>query len=64
VPPPSSAVGNVISYFSGHYQRYGLNVQAIVDHLGGFLYIAATAPGSQPDINAPLLSNAMSCLLF
>jgi hypothetical protein len=52
IVPPKSAVGNVISYFSGHYQRYGLNVQAIVDHLGRFLYIAVAAPGSQPDVNA------------
>ena len=52
IVPPASAVGNVISYFSGHYQRYGLNVQAIVDHLGRFLFIAVAAPGSQPDGNA------------
>jgi hypothetical protein len=50
--PPSSVVGNVKSYFSGHYQHHGLNVQAIVDHLGRFLYIAVAAPGSQPDVNA------------
>jgi hypothetical protein len=29
VVPLSSAVGNMISYLSGHYQRYGVNVQAI-----------------------------------
>jgi hypothetical protein len=52
VVPPSSAVGNVISYFSGHYQQYGLSMQAIVDHLGQFLYIAVAPPGSQPDVNA------------
>jgi hypothetical protein len=45
-------VGKAISYFSGHYQRYGLNVQAIVGHLDQFLYIAVAAPGSQPDVNA------------
>jgi hypothetical protein len=50
--PPSAAVGNVITYFSGHYQCYGVNVQAIVDHLGRFLYMAVAAPGSQPDVNA------------
>jgi hypothetical protein len=50
--PPTSVVGNVKTYFSGHYQRHGFNIQAIVDHLGRFLYIAVAAPGSQPDINA------------
>jgi hypothetical protein len=49
---PPSAVGNLISYFSGHYQRYGLNVQAIVDHLGQFLYITVAPSGSQPDVNS------------
>jgi hypothetical protein len=50
--PPTSVVGNVKTDFSGHYQRHGFNIQAIVDHLGRFLYIAVAAPGSQPDINA------------
>ena len=50
--PPSSLVGNVQSYFPGHYQRHGFNVQAIVDHLGQFLFIVVSVPGSQPDINA------------
>ena len=48
---PSSLVGNVQSCFSGHYQWHGFNVQAIVDCLGRFLFIAVAAPGSQPDIN-------------
>lgn len=52
VVPPSSIAGNVHSFFSGHYQRYGVNVQAIVDHLGRFIYIAVAAPGSQADITA------------
>jgi DDE superfamily endonuclease len=50
--PPSRSVGNVTSFFSGHYQRYGLNVQAVTDHLGRFMYMAAAEPGSAPDINA------------
>lgn len=32
--PPRALVGNVKTYFSGHYQRHGFNIQAIVDHLG------------------------------
>ena len=27
--PPQSDVGNVHSYFSGHYQKYGINIQTI-----------------------------------
>jgi hypothetical protein len=49
---PPGRFGNVSSYFSGHYQRYGMNVQAICDHQCRFLYIAIAAPGGQPDINA------------
>ena len=49
---PSGRFGNVTSFFSGHYQRYGLNVQAVSDHLSRFLYVAVAAPGGQPDINA------------
>jgi hypothetical protein len=30
---------------------YGVNVQAVVDHLYYFIYIAVAAPGSQPYIN-------------
>ena len=50
--PPATHVGNVKTYFLGHYQRHGFNIQAIVDHLGRFLFIAVAAPGSQPDVNA------------
>jgi hypothetical protein len=50
--PPATHVGNVKTYFSGHYQHHGFNIQAIVDHLGRFLFIAVAAPGSQPDVNA------------
>lgn len=52
IVPPCAVVGNVLSYFSGHYQRYGVNIQAVVDHLCRFIYIAVAAPGSQPNINA------------
>jgi hypothetical protein len=30
--PASKDVGNVKSFFSGHYQTYGINVQAACDH--------------------------------
>jgi hypothetical protein len=52
--PASSMVGNVQSYFSGHYQRYGFNIQAVTNHLGYFLFMAVAAPGGQGDINTLL----------
>jgi hypothetical protein len=48
----TESFGNVSACFSGHYQRYGLNVQATCDHKCPFLYVAVAAPGGQPDINA------------
>jgi hypothetical protein len=39
-------------YFSGHYKWYGMNVQAVCDERGRFLYICTALPGSQPDANA------------
>ena len=47
--PPSLVVGNVQSYFSGHYQHYGENVQAVCDHLCCFTYFALVSPGSVND---------------
>ena len=47
--PPSLVVGNVQSYFSGHYQHYGDNVQAVCDHLCCFTYFALGSPGSVND---------------
>jgi hypothetical protein len=42
--PPRHIVGNVRSYFSGHYQRYGVNCQAVSDHLSRFIYFAIAGP--------------------
>jgi DDE superfamily endonuclease len=48
--PPKDLVNNVRSYFSGHYQRYGVNVvQAVCDHLSRFTYIAVAGPGVMND---------------
>jgi len=47
--PSKTMVGNVRSFFSGHYQCYGLNVQAICDHHCRFLYIAVLGPGVMCD---------------
>lgn len=50
--PPKAQAGNVKSYFSGHYQCYGINIQAICDHNSRFLYFAIAAPGSVNDREA------------
>ena len=50
--PPQIDVGNVRSYFSGHYQKYGINIQAVCDHLCRFIFVAVTAPGSINDRDA------------
>ena len=49
---PQSDVGNVRSYFSGHYQKYGINIQAVCDHLCHFIFVAVAAPGSINDRDA------------
>jgi hypothetical protein len=54
IVPPRAVFGNIGLYFLGHYYQccYGINVQAVIDHLCHFIYIAVAAPGSQPDIKA------------
>jgi DDE superfamily endonuclease len=47
--PSKQQAGNVRSYFSGHYKRYGINVQAVCDGNGIFSYFALSAPGSAND---------------
>jgi len=54
ITPPMWIVGNVCSYFSGHYQCYGVNVQAASDHLSRFTYFAVAGPGVMADIIAKL----------
>jgi DDE superfamily endonuclease len=50
--PNKDAVNNVRSYFSGHYQRNGVNVQAACDHLSRFTYFAVAGPGVMGDDQA------------
>jgi DDE superfamily endonuclease len=50
--PPQELVGNLRSYYSGHYKRYGVNVQACCDHLSRFTYIAVVGPGVMNDNQA------------
>jgi hypothetical protein len=50
--PNKKEVGNVRSFFSGHYQCYGINIQAVCDHNSRFIYISMAAPGVSKDRDA------------
>ena len=50
--PSKNKTGNVKAYFSGHYQTYGINVQAACDSRCRFVYCAPIAPGGANDITA------------
>ena len=41
--------GNPRSYFSGHYNKHGLNVQAACDSRCRFIFFSIAAPGKTPD---------------
>ena len=47
------------SYYSGHYQKFGLNVQAICDARLRFIYFAVAAPGRTNDARAILKCNRL-----
>lgn len=42
--PLAKEVKNVKSFFSGHYQCYGVNIQAVADHHCRFLFLAFSGP--------------------
>jgi len=46
------SVRNALDYRSGHYQRYGLNIQAMCDANLRFLYFGVVAPGKTNDLRA------------
>jgi hypothetical protein len=50
--PSKEEVGNVRSFFSGHYQTYGLNVQGACDAECRFQYIGVAGPGVMGDREA------------
>lgn len=52
ITPPATDTGNVKAYFSGHYQCYGINIQAVCDANCRFSYVAVAAPGSTFDATA------------
>jgi hypothetical protein len=55
--PTAVEAENVLAYYSGHYKHDSLNVQALSDYRGKFLYFAVAAPGSFPDSKALELTN-------
>ena len=55
--PSKEKVGNVQSYFSGHYASYGVNCQACIRSDLQFTYFGVVSPGSTNDnISYPLAS--------
>jgi DDE superfamily endonuclease len=50
--PSKKYVSNVQSFFSGHYQCYGVNCQGVADHHSRFTYFAVAAPGVTKDRDA------------
>jgi DDE superfamily endonuclease len=47
--PSKKDAGNVRNFFSGHFQSYGINVQAVCDHQCCFTYIGVAGPGNMED---------------
>ena len=52
ITPLKKEVHNVQSYFSSHYQTYGVNIQAACNHNCQFLFIGITGPGIMGDRQA------------
>jgi DDE superfamily endonuclease len=61
--PTKADAGNVRSYFSGHYQCHGINIQAICDHHSRFLFVSVAAPGSVNDRDAIQENNLFKTLI-
>ena len=61
--PNTKEAGNVRSYFSGHYQRYGINIQACCDANSRFTYFEIAGPGSANDRFAIQEKNCMGISL-
>ena len=60
--PASRETGNVKAYFSGHYQAYGVNVQAACDHKCRFVSVCVAAPGGVNDIAAFRKTNLLQTI--
>jgi DDE superfamily endonuclease len=60
--PPRSVVGNVRAFFSGHYQRHGVNVLAAVDSKCRFQFLGVAGPGVMSDRDAVRTSGLLDLL--
>ena len=49
---PKKEVHNIKSYFSGHYQTYGINIQAACGQNCHFLLVGVSGPGVMGDREA------------
>ena len=50
--PSKKEVNNVRSFFSGHYQTHGLNIQAACEHHCRFTFLGVAGPGVMGDRDA------------
>jgi DDE superfamily endonuclease len=50
--PARKEAKNVRAFFSGHYQCYGINIQAATDHQSRFIFLSFAAPGVTGDRTA------------
>jgi DDE superfamily endonuclease len=57
--PSKAEAGNVQSYFSGHYARHGMNVQAVCDSYCRFTFVSVSSPGSVNDRDGALSANVL-----
>lgn len=48
--PNKDEVDNEADYFSGHYHRFGINIQAVCDANLRFIYYGVAAPGRTHDV--------------
>ena len=52
ITPSKKEAKNVRSFFSGHYQAYGMNIQGACDHLCRFTFLGVAGPGVMSDRDA------------
>lgn len=50
--PRKKDLGNQRQYFSGHYKKFGINIQALCDYKSRFNYFALSGPGSMNNASA------------
>ena len=52
VVPIKSTVHSSVDYYSGRYQRYGINIQAVCNSKLRFIYFGVVAPGKTNNLRA------------